>query len=396
MVDATQSKARAFGPQEWQRGLWLAALILLASRIGYQVPLPSVDPEMLDRLRSTPGFGGAALSRVSLFALGLTPFVSAWVVMEIFRGGRPEPLVALYRRRLTLAFAALQAWGIASALEGVRGLVPEPGFEFRLTTMLTLAASTMLLVWLGEQITRLGVCDGIWLLYAADIVAQARVTAEMAFMFDGEFRGGVPITPAEATALLALLVALVALIVLIERAWREIPIEAKDGTPRMLSFRLDRATIIPAFVASWIMMIPSVLVWLFSPSGTDVSLYAIIRSQPLVLLLYAAVFALVTYMVTAARLSPHRISAGLARQKLSISGVPPGQTAATLDRVSSRTTAITAAYLTVICLLPEVLIIFAGVPLSIGGPSLLVVVIVALDILSRTWGDTRKDATLTP
>ena len=233
MVDATQPKPPAFGPQDWLRGLGLVVLILLVSRLGLQITLPGVDPDMLDRLRSDPGFGGAAFSRVSLFGLGLTPFVSAWVLFEVFRGDRPEAVVALYRRRLTLAFAAFQGWGIASGLEGVRGLVPEPGFGFRFTIMLTLAASTMLLVWLGERITRLGVCDGIWLLYAAEIVAQLPVTATMIYELGQTNQG---ITPAGIVALLALLAALIALIVLVERAWREIPVQGLDGATRTLSF----------------------------------------------------------------------------------------------------------------------------------------------------------------
>lgn len=377
---------------QWGTNLTLALLVIVVSRIGLQIPLPGIDPGQIGAISIPHWSGTNPLARVSLFALGLTPYISAWVLVEVFRGRQSEREVERIRLWLTVGFTLFQGWGIATALEQIRvpggWLVLEPGPLFRATAILTLTASTLCLVWLGGQITRLGIANGIWLLYAVEIVAQLPMTLlaihEMARM------GGV--TAPHLMLLAALCMVSVGLVVLIERAWCDVEIERRDGTRDMLSFRIDRATIIPGVVAGWVMSLLVTASQLLWPDEVLPTIHALFYQQPLLLGLYAALIIAVTYLVTAARVSPARIAAALAQQGDTISGVAPAQTRQGMDYVFTRTTALVAGYLTAIYLLPEMLIRFFELPFYFGGTSLIVAVIVALDVLSRARGEARKDA----
>jgi preprotein translocase subunit SecY len=375
----------------WGAALLFTLAMLLVTRLGRQVPIPGLDPAMLATLGNDRifGFNTDALARTSIFALGLTPFVSAWIVIEIFRGLLNERSIPRYRRRLTFAFAAFQAFGVAHAMQAVRGLVVSPGLEFWLPAMLTILAGTMLLLWLGEQITRRGLCDGIWLIVAVDAIAGLPQTAALAYQLATSPNQSPDL---KNIVLLAapLLIVLVALIVLVESARRIVPLEGgNDKIPATLSMKLDNATLLPASIAGIVIAIPLVVVSFFasSPSSSVDALSNLRgRGQPLYVALSAVLIFIATYLATAATVSLRTMTDGLRHNKQSIIGVQPIETLLYLDNTLTRLTAITACFLIVIFALPEALIAFTPMPFYLGGTQLLVVVIVMLDILERARG----------
>lgn len=375
------------------RRIGFALAVLLVVRLGQKIPLPGLDPAMVatffhEQTTSQPGFGMGhdATARLSIFALGLTPFVSAWVLMEVFRGRRSNDAVGRYRRWLTMLFAAFQALGIAHALEGVRGLVLEPGAAFRISTMLSLSAGTLVLMWLGEQITRRGICDGIWLIIAGETIASlpggiaAIVQLQASQIMDARVwlvAGG-------------FVLAAVALIVLVETARRPVAIRyGAAGSEGALVFRIDHATVLPIYLASLVVAMPAVLSGEYAASTTSgtvglVGLFG--RGQVFYLFVYGALIALFAYVMTAKVRSPRDILHRVWQSGGQIAGVPEAEAPKYIEGMLKRLTFMCAVYLTALALLPEVLIAVGTLPIHLGGANLLIVVIVMLDILhlSRT------------
>ena len=370
----------------------IAALCL--SRVGSWVPLPGINPAKLAELLQTgnaatfTGFaGGTAIERLSVCSLALTPFVSAWLLTEVvgIASGRRD--LGQFRRYVTAALATMQAYGVAVALEGVRDLVLEPGGVFRATTIVTLVAGTMALLWLGEEITRRGLGDGIWLIVTAQFVVGLPMAAAALIEFSRN-TGNV----AAVASVLAVLAGAVALIVLVETAERRVPLEANGGAdaqsiPDPLAFPIDRATILPALLATMLLPLPFYVAALFAgpggPSGWFATVLAWLgRGQPLHLLLFAALIALFTVIITAMEVSPDAIASRLRRAGASIPGVPPDATALHLDDILTRITVIGVGYLLALFLVPEVMVAHTALPVYIGGWSLLIAVLALLRVLA--------------
>jgi len=370
---------------------------LLVFRIGTHVPLPGIDLGVWARVfhdgRSVLGTldisAGGAIGRLAVFALGITPYISAAIILQFvgffFRrlralrdaGEAGRRKIDRYTLVLTLLMAAVQSYGIASALESINGLVASPGWPFRLSIIVTLTGGTVFLVWLADQITTRGIGNGIALMLCAGIVTQLPQTIAIAFDLSrqGVLSGNV-------LAILAiLLVALTGVVVLVEKARRSEPVVFKAGASQ-LSFKLNGAGVIPSVVASLVLALVLVLATL---AGIDAATPTGSRwfdpGQPLFLLGYALAIFLCVYLYTALVLDPSGAADELQRYGGAVPQVAPGEaTADHLDGILSRITLIGAVYLVLICLIPELLLYRLNVPLYLGGTSLLVLGCTVIDI----------------
>ena len=376
---------------------------LLVFRIGTYIPLPGIDLDVWAQIfRGRGGVLGAfdtssggAVGRLAVFALGLTPYISAAVMLQIagFFVARLRVLREAGeagRRRidrhtvvLTLLLAAFQSYGIASALEAVADLVANPGWLFRVSIIVTLTGGTMVLIWLADQITARGIGNGIALILCAGIVTQLPQTIFGALDLS---RQGV--LSSNALVIFAiLLAALTGLVAFIEKARRHEPVayslRADGPYTSCLSFKLNGAGVVPSLLASWILgLLLAVAAYVSQPSPLSTGApHWFDRGQPLFLLGYAILIFFCVYLYTALMLDPSDAAKKLGRYGGRISQVEPGEaTADHLDRVLSRITLIGAAYFVVICLIPELLIYGAGMPFYLGGTSLLILVCTVLDV----------------
>jgi preprotein translocase subunit SecY len=378
---------------------------LLVFRIGTYIPLPGIDLDVWTQIFRSQGWGvlgafdmssGGAVGRLAVFALGITPYVSAAVILQLagFFVGRLRALrdageagrrkIDRYTLVLTLLLAAFQSYGIAEALERISNLVANPGWVFRLSIIVTLTGGTMVLVWLADQITTRGFGNGIALILCAGIVTQLPQT-----IFGALDLGRQGVLSGNALAVLAvLLVALTGLVAFMEKARRYEPVaySLREDSPHtsLLSFKLNGAGVVPSLVASWILGLVLAIAAYVSPPdpftgrGTP---HWLDPGQPLFLLGYAILIFLLVYLYTALVLDPSDTAERLKRYGGVIPQVGPGEpTAEHIDNVISRITLIGAIYFVVICLTPELLLSQFNVPLYLGGTSLLVLVCTVLDI----------------
>jgi preprotein translocase subunit SecY len=373
-----------------RRRIVFTLLVLAFARCLTWAPIPGIDPVAYARLLGSGNggllLGSGAIERLSVVALGLGPYVSLWVLMEVFRGGLAETRVERIRLLGAVPLTIFQAYGVSVGLEAAQGLVIEPGWSFRLTAVMTLLAGSLLLIWLGSQITRRGLGPGVWVLFAAGIAAElpSSAFALVRLFQDGSIAGPLLL------GVIAIAAAAVALIVFVETAERVVLVEpAQAGSPatERLAFTLDHATIVPAYLASSMLLLPVTVAYMLASSGSPpgdwlARLVALFQpGQPLYLAFYATLIFCLTFLMTAMRVRLDRVAARLARGQLTIAGVPAAQTERHLDRVLTRLIVVGAVYLVFIALLPEVLISQAALPLYIGGTPLLIVVLVALHIL---------------
>ena len=379
---------------------------LIVYRLGNFLPMPGINPQALhELLTAQPSVVGwlrtnEAISRVSIFSLGVTPYVSACILLYLASGfsgylralrhsgdatGRRQ--FNQYIRLGALVLAAIQAYGISIGLEDVRGAVLNPGFSFRLSAVVSIVAGTMLLMWLGEQISARGVCDGIWLLFAASFIAELPANfAGLAWLFrTAALAAWVVPTCA------ALFVALTALIVLFEKAERRIAVNtpAHDPgedlpRPAPLRLRLDYSGILAPLLGSTVLAVllalaalaPEGLPWLRKLTA------ALERGQPLHLALYAGLIVFFVLFFTAAAIDTRRWANEVGRSGGLIQGIPERVAPADyVDGILTRTALLGALYLTLICLAPELLIAIAAVQFYLGGPSMLVAVLVGMDAI---------------
>jgi len=376
---------------------------LLVFRIGTYIPLPGIDLGVWTQIfRGQGGILGAvdmssggAVGRLAIFALGITPYVTAAIVLQLvgffFRGFRAlrdageagRRKIDRYTLVFTLLMAALQSYGIAVALEGVTNVVANPGWAFRLSIVVTLSGGTMFLVWLADQITARGFGNGIALMLCVGIVTQLPQTIAGALEL-----GRQGVLPTGTLAILAVLfVALTAFVAFMEKARRHEPVAyslRQDGPhTSYLSFKLNGAGVIPSLVPLWVLALMLAAAAFFSddPLASRGAPHWYDRGQPLFLLGYALATFFCVYLYTAFVLDPEQAAEKLQRYGGSIPQVAPGEaTAEYLDNVVSRVTLIGAVYFVLICLIPEVLLYQLNVPLYLGGTSLLVLVCTVLDI----------------
>ena len=403
----------ARSPELRTKLLWTLGL-LCAYRIGVHIPVPGVDGGALAHFfESVAGtlfglfdmFSGGGLRNVSVFALGIMPYISASIIMQMLSYVLPE-LEALrkegesgrrkitqYTRYGTLLLGLFQGFGIAVALESQAGLVLDPGFMFRITTTISLLTGTMFLMWLGEQITERGLGNGISIIIFAGIVAG--LPSGTSGLFQLVSTGA--ISPLAAIFVIAIILAVTAFVVFIERGQRRITVNyAKrqignkiyGGQSSYLPLKMNMSGVIPPIFASSLILFPATLAgWFTSGDSTrwirDLAA-ALSPGQPLYTLLYAVLIVFFAYFYTALVFNPKETAENLKKSGAFIPGIRPGdQTARYIDRVLLRLTLGGAVYLVFVCLVPEFLNLRFNVPFYFGGTSLLIVVVVTMDFMSQ-------------
>ena len=398
---------------ELKRRIWFTLGALLVYRFGTYIPLPGVNVEQLAQIfkQSQTGilgmfnmFAGGAVGRMAIFALNIMPYISASIIIQLMttvsphleqlkkEGEQGRKTINQYTRYGTVILAALQAYGIAVGLEGGTNLVDAPGWFFRLTTVITLVGGTVFLMWLGEQITARGVGNGISLIIFAGIVANLP-TALAGLLELG--RTGV-FSSAIIVGLFGMAVVVIAFIVFMERAQRRLLIQYPkrqmgnrmfQGDSSHLPLKLNSAGVIPPIFASSLLLLPTTAAAFSQGSGpgwlTDVT--ALLgRGQPLFLLLYISMIVFFAFFYTAIVFNPEDTADNLKKYGGFIPGIRPGErTAKYIDYVLTRITVAGAAYLALVCLLPELLISKLAVPFYFGGTSLLIVVSVTMDTVAQ-------------
>ncbi len=397
-----------------KKRLWFLIGALIVYRIGTFIPVPGIDPMVLEHMFKTQQggilgmfnmFSGGALSRFSVFALGIMPYISASIIVQLLTTVSPQ-LEALkkegeagrrkitqYTRYGTLFLALFQALGIGIALEPQAGLVLDPGLQFRLTTVVTLTAGTLFLMWLGEQITERGLGNGI------SIIIFAGIAAGLPHAIGGTLeltRTGAFSIPLVLMLFVAVLL-VTALVVFVERGQRKILVNyAKRQVGKMvvggqsshLPLKLNMAGVIPPIFASSIILFPATLAGWFGTSERMSWLKDIGNTlhpgQPIYVILYALAILFFCFFYTALVFNPKETADNLKKSGAFVPGIRPGeQTARYIDRILTRLTLVGAIYITLVCLLPEFLILKWNVPFYFGGTSLLIIVVVTMDFMAQ-------------
>lgn len=397
-----------------KRRLWFLLLALIVYRIGTHVPVPGIDPTVLKDLfeQQESGvlgifnmFSGGALSRLSIMALGIMPYISASIIMQLGtvvvphlealkkEGEAGRRKITQYTRYGTLGLALVQSYGISIALQAQPGLVTEPGGMFVLTTIITLVTGTIFLMWLGEQITERGIGNGISLIIFAGIAAG--LPSAIGGTLELVSTGAMHFLVALAIFIAALLVT--GFVVFVERGQRKILVnyakrqvgkKVYGGQSSHLPLKLNMAGVIPPIFASSIILFPATLAGWFAAGDSmtllkDVSA-ALSPGQPLYVTLYAAMIIFFCFFYTALVFNPKETSDNLKKSGAFIPGIRPGdQTTRYIERIMLRLTLAGAIYVTLVCLLPEFLILKWNVPFYFGGTSLLIIVIVTMDFMSQ-------------
>ena len=412
-TSATQlAKSGKFG--DLRRRLVFLVLALVVYRIGAHIPVPGIDPVQLQELfKSQSGgilnlfnmFSGGALSRFTVFALGIMPYISASIIMQLMtyvvptlealkkEGEAGRRKITQYTRYGTLVLAIFQSLGIALALEGSQGLVLSPGFGFRMTAVVSLVAGTMFLMWLGEQITERGLGNGISILIFAGIVAG--LPSAIGGLFELVRTGSMSII---ASLFIILLVVFVTFaVVFVERGQRKILVnyakrqvgnKVYGGQSSHLPLKLNMSGVIPPIFASSIILLPATIVgWFATGEGLrwlkDLS-SALSPGQPIYVMLYAAMIVFFCFFYTALVFNSRETADNLKKSGAFIPGIRPGdQTARHIDRILGRLTLAGALYITAVCLLPEFLVLKYNVPFYFGGTSLLIIVVVTMDFWAQ-------------
>ena len=390
----------------------LGAIIVF--RLGAHIPVPGIDPLELKKLFDSQSggilgmfnmFSGGALSRFTLFALGIMPYISASIIMQLLTVVSPQleqlkkegeagrRLITKYTRYGTVILAAFQALGISIALESQPGLVVDPGLAFRLTTVVTLVSGTMFLMWLGEQITERGIGNGISIIIFSGIVAGLphAIGSTLELARTGAF--SIPLV----FFLFAATILVTALVVFVERGQRKITVNyAKrqvgnklyGGQTSHLPLKLNMAGVIPPIFASSIILFPATLAGWFGSSEKMLWLKdigaAISPGQPIYIFLFAVAIVFFCFFYTALVFNPKETADNLKKGGAFVPGIRPGeQTAKYIDQIMGRLTLVGAVYITLVCLLPEFLILKFNVPFYFGGTSLLIIVVVTMDFMTQ-------------
>ena len=406
------AKSGKFG--DLRRRLVFLLLALVVYRLGAHIPVPGIDPNQLQQLfKGQQGgilnlfnmFSGGALQRFTVFALGIMPYISASIIMQLMtyvvptleslkkEGEAGRRKITQYTRYGTLGLALFQSLGIALALEGTSGLVLHPGFGFRMTTVVSLTAGTMFLMWLGEQITERGLGNGISILIFGGIAAG--LPGAIGGLFELIRTGAMSIIAA--ILIIAVMIFVTFAVVFVERGQRKILVnyakrqvgnKVYGGQSSQLPLKLNMSGVIPPIFASSIILLPATVVgWFATGEGMrwlkDIS-SALSPGQPIYVLLYAAMIIFFCFFYTALVFNSRETADNLKKSGAFIPGIRPGeQTARHIDKILSRLTLAGAAYITAVCLLPEFLVLKYNVPFYFGGTSLLIIVVVTMDFWSQ-------------
>jgi preprotein translocase subunit SecY len=404
---------------ELKNRIWFTLGALVAYRLGTYIPIPGIDPAILqDIFNQNAGgilgmfnmFSGGALGRMSIFALGIMPYISASIIVQLLTAVSPQletlkkegesgrKTLNQYTRYGTVALAIVQAYGIAVGLESMRAgaasAVIDPGLFFRVVTVITLVGGTMFLMWLGEQITARGIGNGISLIIMAGIVANLphalAATLELG-------RTGA-LSPVFIIIFLVMSVAVVTFIVFMERAQRRILVQYPKrqvgnrmfgGESSHLPLKINTSGVIPPIFASSLLLLPATISTFQQNAGQNFGWLGTITAwlghgQPAYMVLYVSLIVFFTFFYTAVVFNPTETADNLRKYGGFIPGIRPGKnTADHLDYVLTRLTVIGAAYLAAVCILPEILISQYSVPFYFGGTSLLIVVSVTMDTVAQ-------------
>ncbi|NOU01825.1 MAG: preprotein translocase subunit SecY [Gallionella sp.] len=394
--------------------LWFLLGALIVFRIGAHIPVPGIDPAVLADLFKTQKngilgmfnmFSGGALSRFTIFALGIMPYISASIIMQLGalavphleqlkkEGEAGRRKVTQYTRYGTLVLALFQSFGISMALQAQQGLVLNPGGMFQITTMITLVTGTLFLMWLGEQITERGLGNGISLIIFAGIAAGLpnAIGSTLELARTGAF--SIPLV----LALFFGAIAVTALVVFVERGQRKILVnyakrqvgnKVYGGQSSHLPLKINMAGVIPPIFASSIILFPATIAgWFGSGSSMhwlkDIS-DKLSPGQPIYVMFYAAAIVFFCFFYTALVFSPKETADNLKKSGAFLPGIRPGdQTAKYVEKIMTRLTMVGAVYISLVCLLPEFLVVKWNVPFYFGGTSLLIMVVVTMDFMTQ-------------
>jgi preprotein translocase subunit SecY len=410
------AKTGKFG--DLRRRLVFLLLALVVYRAGAHIPVPGIDPEQLKQLfNGQQGgilslfnmFSGGALSRFTVFALGIMPYISASIVMQLLtyvlpafeqmkkEGEAGRRKITQYTRFGALGLAVFQSLGIAIALEASAGLVINPGMGFRMTAVVSLTAGTMFLMWLGEQITERGLGNGISILIFAGIAAG--LPSALGGLFELVRTGAM--NPLVSMMIIAVVVLVTYFVVFVERGQRKILVnyarrqvgnKVYGGQSSHLPLKLNMAGVIPPIFASSIILLPATVINWFSSGETNSAVVRFFKDvastltpgQPIYVMLYAAAIIFFCFFYTALVFNSRETADNLKKSGAFIPGIRPGdQTARYIDKILLRLTLAGAAYITFVCLLPEFLILKYNVPFYFGGTSLLIIVVVTMDFMAQ-------------
>src|SRR5215468_11190117 len=401
---------------ELKKRIWFTLGALLIYRLGTYIPIPGVNPQALAEMfqRNQSGilgmfnaFSGGAVGRMAIFALNIMPYISASIIIQLLttvsphleqlkkEGEQGRRQINQYTRYGTVILAALQGYGIAIGLEGAGNVVLDPGWFFRITTAITLVGGTVFLMWLGEQITARGVGNGTSLIIMSGIVAG----------LPAAILGTLELTRQQVLpwplliGLVVLMLAVVAAIVFIERAQRRLLVQYPkrqvgnqmlQGNASHLPLKLNSSGVIPPIFASSLLLLPITVAQFSAGSGPEwlgTIVASLGRGQPLYLVIYVALIVFFAFFYTAIVFNPQETADNLRKYGGFLPGIRPGtKTAEYIDYVLTRITVIGAIYLSLVCVLPELLIAYAAVPFYFGGTSLLIAVSVTMDTVAQVQG----------
>jgi preprotein translocase subunit SecY len=416
VTSATTANKGKYG--DLSRRLVFLLLALVVYRVGAHIPVPGIDPAQLQQLfNGQQGgilslfnmFSGGALSRFTVFALGIMPYISASIIMQLLtyvlpafeqlkkEGEAGRRKITQYTRFGALALALFQSLGIAMALEASAGLVIAPGFGFRMTAVVSLTAGTMFLMWLGEQITERGLGNGISILIFAGIAAG--LPSSIGGLLELVRTGAMG--PLVSIFIIAVVILVTYFVVFVERGQRKILVnyarrqvgnKVYGGQSSHLPLKLNMAGVIPPIFASSIILLPATVINWFSSGESDNALVlfmkdvagALTPGQPVYVMFYAAAIIFFCFFYTALVFNSRETADNLKKSGAFIPGIRPGDhTAKFIDKILVRLTLAGAVYITFVCLLPEFLILKYNVPFYFGGTSLLIIVVVTMDFMAQ-------------
>ncbi len=404
--------------EELKKRIWFTLGALIVYRLGTYIPLPGIDPEaMRQSFQNASGgvlglynmFSGGAVERMAIFALNIMPDISASIIVQLLtsvvpslealkkEGESGRTVINQYTRYFTVVLAVFQSWGIAVGLQSSGSIVQEPGPFFIISTVITLTGGTMFLMWLGEQITSRGIGNGSSLIIFAGIVAN--LPSAIAGTLELGRQGAV--STALILGVIVMAVAVVAFVVFMERAQRRLLINYPkrqvgnrmyEGQSSFLPLKLNTSGVIPPIFASSLLLLPATAASFSAAQGDGSGILGTLNAylgqgRPLYMLLYAALIIFFAFFYTAVVFNPQETADNLKKHGGFIPGIRPGErTAEFIDYVLTRITVIGAAYLTVVCLIPEILVSHAALPFYFGGTSLLIVVSVTMDTVAQVQG----------
>ncbi|MBC2886839.1 preprotein translocase subunit SecY [Ochrobactrum sp. CM-21-5] len=403
--------------EELKKRIWFTLGALLVYRFGTYIPLPGINPEALAQAfqQHSQGvlglfnmFAGGAVGRMAIFALGIMPYISASIIVQLMtsvvpslealkkEGEAGRKIINQYTRYGTVLLALVQAYAISVGLQSGNGIVTNPGPFFIVSSVITLVGGTMFLMWLGEQITARGIGNGISLIIFSGIVANLphAISGTLELGRTGALSTGLIL------GVIVLAIVLVAVIVFVERAQRRLLIQYPkrqvgnrmfQGDTSHLPLKLNTAGVIPPIFASSLLLLPATVAGFANttemPAWATTVLNALGHGQPLYMLFYAGLMAFFCFFYTAIVFNPKDTADQLKKHSGFIPGIRPGErTAEYIDYVLTRITVVGAIYIVLVCLLPEFLISATGVPFYLGGTSLLIVVSVTLDTVAQIQG----------